>query len=97
MGYLDAMGTSARLAEPHAMHRVESERLAEEQAALRRVATLVAGGAPSSEVFDAVAKEVAQVLHLRNAWVCRYEDDGTVIKMLAIVDSRPDTFHPKSH
>jgi len=90
------MGTSARLAEPHATHRGEPGRLAEEQAALRRVATLVAGGAPSSEVFEAVAKEVAQVLHLRNAWVCRYEDDGTVIKMLAVVGSRPDTFHPGS-
>jgi len=96
MGYLDPMGTFARVAEPHAKHRVELERLAEEQAALRRVATLVAGGAPSSEVFEAVAKEVAQVLHLRNAWVCRYEDDGAVIKMLAVVGSRPDTFHPGS-
>jgi signal transduction histidine kinase len=96
MGYLDPMGTFARVAEPHAKHRVELERLAEEQAALRRVATLVAGGAPSSEVFEAVAKEVAQVLHLRNAWVCRYEDDGTVIKMLAVVGSGPDTFHPGS-
>jgi signal transduction histidine kinase/uncharacterized protein YoaH (UPF0181 family) len=92
MGYLDVMGTSA----PPATPRFEAERLAEQQAALRRVATLVAGGAPSSEVFDAVAKEVAQVLHLRNAWVCRYEDDGTVIKMLAVVGSRPDTFHTGS-
>ncbi len=90
------MGTSARLAEPHTKRRVEPGRLAEEQAALRRVATLVAGGAPSSEVFEAVAKEVAQVLHLRNAWVCRYEDDGTVVKMLAVVGARPDTFHPGS-
>ena len=90
------MGTSARLAEPHAKHRVEPGRLAEEQAALRRVATLVAGGAPSSEVFEAVAKEVAQVLHLRNASVCRYDDDGTVMKVLAVVGSRPDTFHPGS-
>ena len=94
IGYLDAMGTSARLAEPHAKHRVPPGRLAEEQAALRRVATLVAGGAPSSEVFAAVAKEVAQVLHLPNAWVCRYDSDGTVMKMLAVVGARPDTFHP---
>jgi signal transduction histidine kinase len=96
MGYLETMGTSARLAEPHAKHRGEPGRLAEEQAALRRVATLVAGGAPSSEVFEAVAKEVAQVLHLRNASVCRYDDDGTVMKVLAVVGSRPDTFHPGS-
>ena len=56
MGYLDTMGTFARVAEPHAKRRVEPGRLAEEQAALRRVATLVAGGAPSSEVFEAVPK-----------------------------------------
>ena len=90
------MGTSARLAEPHAKHRVEPGRLAEEQAALRRVATLVAGGAPSSEVFEAVAKEVAQVLDLRNASICRYEDDGTVMNVLAVVGSHPDAFHPGS-
>ena len=90
------MGTSARLAEPRAKYRVEPGRLAEEQAALRRVATLVASGAPSAEVFEAVAKEVAQVLQLRNASVCRYDDDGAVIRVLAVVGSRPDRFHPGS-
>jgi GAF domain-containing protein len=34
-------------------------RLAEEQAALRRVATLVARDAPSTEVFEAVAPRLA--------------------------------------
>ena len=37
-------------------------RLAEEQAALRRVATLVARGAPPEEVFAAVAEEVGRLL-----------------------------------
>ncbi|MEA2420070.1 MAG: hypothetical protein QOE60_2276, partial [Thermoleophilaceae bacterium] len=37
------------------------ERLAEEQAALRRVATLAAEGVPSAELFSAVTKEVAHV------------------------------------
>jgi signal transduction histidine kinase len=96
MGYLDAMGTSARLAEAHAKRRGEPGRLAEEQAALRRVATLVAGGAPSSDVFDAVAKEVAQVLHLPNVAVCRYDDGGTVMTVVAVVGSHPDSFHPGS-
>jgi hypothetical protein len=36
--------------------------LAKERASLRRVATLVAGGAASPEVFAAIAREVAQVL-----------------------------------
>ena len=38
--------------------RAEVERLAEEQAALRRVATLVAEGASPTAVFDAVAAEM---------------------------------------
>jgi signal transduction histidine kinase len=42
--------------------RVELRTIAEEQAALRRVATLVAGGAQPDEVFAAVAQEVRHVL-----------------------------------
>jgi signal transduction histidine kinase len=38
--------------------------LVEEQAALRRVATLVAEGVPPTDIFDAVSKEVQGVLHL---------------------------------
>jgi uncharacterized protein YoaH (UPF0181 family) len=52
--------------------RGELGRLAEERAALRRVATLVARGASSAEVFAAVAEEVAEVMHLPNAAVCRF-------------------------
>jgi uncharacterized protein YoaH (UPF0181 family) len=78
------MGTSARLAGPHAKDRVEPKRLAEEQAALRRVATLVARGASSTEVFAAVAQEVAQVLQLPNAAVCRYDDEGTIMTVIAV-------------
>ena len=51
--------------------------LAEHQAALRRIATLVARGAGPSEVFDAVADELARILHVRNAGLLRYEPDGT--------------------
>ena len=42
--------------------RAESRRAAEEQAALRRVATLVARGVPAAEIFDAVASETKRVL-----------------------------------
>jgi hypothetical protein len=38
---------------------LELSRLAEEQAALRRVATLVAGHASAEEIFDTLAEEVA--------------------------------------
>jgi signal transduction histidine kinase len=51
--------------------------LAEQQAALRRVATLVAGGASPADVFDAVADELARCLHVVNAGLLRYEPDGT--------------------
>jgi signal transduction histidine kinase len=57
--------------------RADHRRLAEEQAALRRVATLVAEGAAPAEVFAAVAREVAVVLDLPATLMCRYEPDGT--------------------
>jgi uncharacterized protein YoaH (UPF0181 family) len=60
------MSRPAQFAEPREQDRIEPERLAEEQAALRRVATLVAQAASSTEVFSAVAQEVAEVLHLSN-------------------------------
>jgi signal transduction histidine kinase len=55
----------------------ERERITEEQVALRRLATLIAHGAPPGEVFDAVAREVGQVLEARHAAVMRYEADAT--------------------
>ena len=48
------------LATANAASREELRVLAEEQAALRRVATLVARGVPPAEVFAAVADEVVQ-------------------------------------
>lgn len=55
--------------------REELRRLVEEQAALRRVATLVAYGQPPAAVFTAVAKEVGQVLGADLTRVLRYEPD----------------------
>ncbi len=53
-------------------------RLAEEQAALRRMATLVARGIAAEELFAAVADEVGRLLLVDMANLCRYESDGTV-------------------
>jgi signal transduction histidine kinase len=50
--------------------------LAEEQAALRRVATLVARGVPPDEVFAAVTEEVGRMLSAEYAHLGRYESDG---------------------
>jgi signal transduction histidine kinase len=55
-----------------------SDRIAEEQSALRRVAMLVAGGAPPEEVFAAVTAEVGQVLSADLTVLDRYEPDGGV-------------------
>src|SRR5829696_1173894 len=52
--------------------------IAEEQAALRRVATLVAGTAPPAAVFAAVAEEAGQLLAADLAHTFRYEPDDTV-------------------
>jgi len=55
----------------------ESRRAAREQAALRRVATLVARGVPPHEVFSEVADQVGKVLSSGSAAVLRYGADGT--------------------
>jgi signal transduction histidine kinase len=52
--------------------------LAEEQAALRRVAMLVARGGAPEEVFAAVAGEAAHLLPVDSACMCRYEPDRTL-------------------
>ena len=53
--------------------------LADEQAALERVATLVAKGAKSEAVFSAVAHEVAHVFGVQHVTVCRYEPDTILV------------------
>jgi signal transduction histidine kinase len=55
--------------------RDELAALAAEQAALRRVATLVARGAPPAEVFTAVSEEVGRLLSADLTFVARYEGD----------------------
>jgi HAMP domain-containing protein len=59
--------------------REERRRLTEEQAALRRVATLVAQGGPPDQMFSAVTREVGLLSGADLARMERYEADGTVI------------------
>ncbi len=54
------------------------ERLLEEQAALRRVATLIARAAPSEELLNTVSKEVGTLFGADLAGMARYEDDDTM-------------------
>ena len=60
-----------------AASEARARELAHEQAALRRVATLVAQGASPDAVFTAVAEEVAGIINTPIVAVFRYESDGT--------------------
>jgi PAS domain S-box-containing protein len=53
--------------------------VADEQAALRRVATLVARGAPPEKVFAVVAREVAGCLQLPLVSIVRFDAGGTAV------------------
>jgi signal transduction histidine kinase len=61
----------------------QSARLAGEQAALRRVATLVAHAVPPPDVFAAVAAEVGMLLEVDATHLARYEPDGTATAVAA--------------
>jgi signal transduction histidine kinase len=62
----------------NAESRVAVTRLVDEQAALRRVATMVAEGASQHDVFEAVAEEVGRLLPVSSAVMGRFDTDGTV-------------------
>ena len=57
--------------------RDELARLLAEQAALRRVATLVARGIDPIEIFSAVAEEAGQLLQVGQTNMIHYESDAT--------------------
>jgi signal transduction histidine kinase len=71
------MGTSLEA------NRDELQRIAAEQAALRRVATLVAQAVPTSEVFEAVTREVGLQCDADLARLERFEPDRTVTAIAA--------------
>jgi signal transduction histidine kinase len=58
-------------------------RLVEQQAALRRVATLVARTVPPAQVFEAVTREVGLLSRADLARMERFETDGTVTGVAA--------------
>src|SRR3954467_11164564 len=60
------------------MARTEN-RLAEEQAALRRVATLVASSAQPKQVFQMVAEEAGRLLEARTAATVRFDQETAVV------------------
>jgi PAS domain S-box-containing protein len=76
----------AELALHEAQRQLEASRdelgaLADEQAALRRVATLVARGTAPEEVFAAVGREVGEVLGVEATHLGRYDPDDTIVSV----------------
>jgi GAF domain-containing protein len=63
-----------------------------EQAALRRIATLLARSVPAEEVFDAVVDEVRSLMGVDAAALVRYEADktATLLAVAAEADARVD-------
>jgi signal transduction histidine kinase len=70
---------------------VELRRLVAEQAALRRVATFVAGEPAPDEVFQLVTEEVCALLQLRSALLVRYEG-GEALTIAGAFGAPPDDF-----
>jgi PAS domain S-box-containing protein len=62
----------------NAESREALERLADEQATLRRVATLVAEGVQPANVFSALSEEVKRLLGAETCVIVRLETDGSV-------------------
>ena len=99
-----APGTEDRLAQfaelaavaiANTQSRTELRAVAEEQAALRRVAELVARGAATEDVFDQVVLEAERLLGNSTTTLLRYDDGGTEGVVLALTVSatsrqRPD-------
>ena len=64
----------------------EYRRLAAEQAAVRRLATLVAHGVEPLEVFGAVAEEMRRCVHADTAGLWRFESDREIIGVASAAD-----------
>ena len=73
----DSVGEARAFEGDIAAKLAEVGRLAQEQRALRRVATLVASEATPEEIFTAVSQECARVLDVNSTAVFRYEGNDT--------------------
>jgi GAF domain-containing protein len=77
----------------NAESRAAVGRLADEQAALRRVAELVARQAPPEEVFGLVTEELNRLLDVTNVATARFGADGTAT-IMAVRGTAEDAFPP---
>ena len=76
----------------NAESRAALTRLAEEQAALRRVATLVARGVQADEMFAAVSDEVGRLVGTDSAAVMKFDDDGPGIVLVGVASKISGAF-----
>ena len=86
-GFTELAGTAIA----NAQARVELREFADEQAALRRVATLVARAAAPEDVFAAITEETGRLLRADHATIGRYGPDGSRT-VVASWSSTPDAF-----
>jgi PAS domain S-box-containing protein len=77
--------------------RAALTRLAEEQAALRRVATLVAQGVRPDEIFAAVSDEVGRLVGTDSATVMKFDDDGTGVIYVGVASKMSEAFPLGAH
>jgi GAF domain-containing protein len=89
-GFTELVGTAIA----NAQARTELRDFAEEQAALRRVATLVAHAVPPREMFSAVAEEVGRLLKVDYTVLSRYDSDGLVTVVGGWADADPAAHLP---
>jgi GAF domain-containing protein len=85
-GFAELLATSLRNTE----NRTQTRRLLEEQAALRRVAMVVARGASEQEVFAAAADEVATVLEADVVMLYRIGDEDAETATLMGISGWPE-------
>ena len=63
--------------------------LADEQAVLRRVATLVASGAAPAEIFARATEEIGRLFHSDSAGMLRYDAEARTAEMVGRWESAP--------
>src|SRR5262249_51789854 len=80
--FTELLATAVANAESRAVlaaSEARARKLASEQAALRRVATLVAENASAEELFGAVAREVAELFEIEMVNIDRFENGESVV------------------
>jgi PAS domain S-box-containing protein len=86
--FTELLATAIENAEP----REALERLVDEQAALRRVATLVAHGVRPDEIFAAVSDEVGRLVGTDSTTVMRFDDDPPGIVFVGVASNMSDAY-----